>query len=71
MYKFCMISQYHSHKSLSFFFLSLTFNFSFFFQMRLDESEIQVVDPVSLNYNIIATHDTFKNLEIRIYVYIT
>lgn len=38
--------------------------------MRLDESEIQVVDPVSLDYNIIAAHDTFKNLEIRIFVYI-
>lgn len=39
--------------------------------MRLDESETQVVDPVSLDYNIIAAHDTFKNLEIRIYAYIT
>lgn len=38
--------------------------------MRLDESEIQVVDPVSLDYNIIAAHMIHLILEIHTHKYI-
>lgn len=45
MYKFCMISQYRSHKSLSLFSLSLFFTFLFFFKCDLTNQRYKSLIP--------------------------